>query len=139
MLTYLRALFQLPHYIYNNMEKIQFDYSTTNILIAGKKHYLLILIEQTQRLIRNMRWRAFRYLFPQDKEEKETYGFHTKRPEPYIEEMETFKLKMAEMISNVGFNNRSNDFQRKLKNNIRETTSNSDLLIAADKPSTTIA
>ena len=65
-----------------NYQVKDFSYSTKNIPLASKSKYLQTLIEKTESLIHRMRWKAFFFLQNQDTDgnDKETYGFKSKRP-----------------------------------------------------------
>ena len=67
-----------------NYQVKDFGYSTKNIPLANKSKYLQTLIEKTQSLIHRMRWKAFFFLQNHDttSNDKETYGFKSKRAPP---------------------------------------------------------
>ena len=116
------------------MDRISFDYSTKNIPSASKQFYLKCLIQKTEKLIKNMRWRAFFYLNkPTKRNKKETFGFKSTRTPPVIEEMKVFESKMTQMIQNIEFTSYMNDFQKKLMKDVKKTTNTTDLIIKADK------
>ena len=57
-----------------------------------------------------MRWRAFFYLNPETNvSKKETYGFKSSKTPPVIDEMRVFENRMADLIQNTEFDNRSNN------------------------------
>jgi hypothetical protein len=81
-----------------------------------------------------MRWRAFFYLNPKIKvSEKETYGFKSRKTPPVIDEMRVFENRMTDLIQNIEFGNRKNEFQRQLQNDIRKINNDPSLIIKADK------
>ena len=116
------------------MERTSFPYSTRNIPCASKDNYLRRLIEKTETVIRNMRWRAFFYLNPiTNVSEKETYGFKSRKTPPAIDEMRVFENRMTDLIQNIEFDNRNNEFQRQLQKDIRKINEDPNLIIKADK------
>ena len=116
------------------MDKISFNYSTKNIPCAKKKTYVTTLIGKTEKLIKNMRWRAFHYLHPKDDTEgKETYGFSSRRSPPVIEEMRLFESRMTELVGNIEFHERSNDFQKELNEDLKKVIDDDHLTVKADK------
>ena len=115
------------------MDRITFDYSTKNIPAASKKYYLKTLIEKTEKLVRNMRWKAFFYMNPKERNQKDTFGFRSKRTPPAAQEMKVFESKMTKMIQNITFSDHLNDFQQKLKKDIKSATANNKIIIKADK------
>ena len=51
-----------------------------------------------------MRWRAFFYLNPPNKQKKkETFGFKSTKTPPVIEEMKVFETKITKMIQDIEF------------------------------------
>ena len=118
------------------MERITFGYSTKNIPLARKDSYIKTLIEKTETLIKNMRWRAFFYInknaIPR---KKPTFGFKSGKTPPAIEEMRLFENKMTGLIQNIQFLEYTNDFQKELKKDLKASTSNSDIIVKADKTS----
>ena len=113
-----------------------FGLSTKNIPFSSKTSYIKRLIEKTEAVIRNMRWRAFFYLNPKnDMTEKETYDFKSKRTPPAIEEMRVFENRMTSLIQNIEFSQQTNDFQQLLKNDISGLHKEDKLIVKADKTS----
>ena len=116
------------------MEQIRFQYSAKNIPTASRSYYIKQLIEKAEQLLKNMRWRAIHYLKPKkDKVEKENYGFKTSMSPPQIDEMIVFENKMAALIKSIEFTEKTNTFQRRLKNDIKRITQDNKLIIGADK------
>lgn len=116
------------------MDRTSFNYSMKNIPCASQGNYSRRLIEKTEKLIRNMRWRAFFYLHPEaNVSTKETYGFNSSKTPPVIDEMRVFENRMTDLIQNIEFDNHSNDFQRQLKNDIKLINEETKLIIKADK------
>ena len=94
------------------------------------------LMEQTEKFIKNMRWKAFFFLNPNaKKEDKEVYGFKTWRAPPAIEELKTFEDKMRQMITDIKFKKSDNAFQTSLRNEIKTIQNDNKILTKADKTS----
>ena len=87
-----------------NYQAKDFSYSTKNIPLASKSKYLQTLIKKTESLIHRMRWKAFFFLHNHDtnSNEKETYGFTSKRPLPHVSVLDEFEDNML-MIQRVEF------------------------------------
>ena len=118
------------------MEQVNFGYSLQNIPIPERKVYLQMLINSSEKLIRSVRWKAFFYLNPKMfANEKEYFGFTSTRPAPIMPELKEFEDEMLNLIKNVEFNNNSNNFQEKLKEDIKLIKAESKVFVAADKSS----
>ena len=91
------------------MDQRNFPYSIKNIPVKSKRLYLKILIDKVELLINRMRWKAL--FFEYESENTFNYGFKTHKCPP------------TKMISNVQLRRVNNDFQNKLKNDIRSIQS----------------
>ena len=94
-------------------QKYDFNYSLKNIPLPSKKEYILALITAVEKFIKNLRWRAFFFLNPSDRPEKETYGFKTMKATPKIEELKQLEERLRTMIRDLEFRKFSNDFKIK--------------------------
>ena len=118
----------------STMDKISFNYSTKNIPCANRKTYLTTLVEKTDKLIRNMRWRAYHYLHRKEHtERKETYGFNSKHAPPVVEELKVFENRMTDLIRDIEFSNHINDFQIELRKDMKSVKDDNHLIVKADK------
>ena len=116
------------------MEKFNIDYSTKNIPLPSKNDYLQRLIEKTELFLRRMRWKAHFFLNPSTaSSSKLTYGFKSTKNPPPIDELKDFEDDMLNMIQSTKFNQVTNPFLNKLKNDTKRIENESKLLIAADK------
>ena len=70
---------------------------------------------------------------PTKQSKKETFGSKSTRTPPDIEKMKVFETKMIWVIENIEFSKYTNDFQRKLKKDIKSATENTNLTVKADK------
>ena len=108
-----------------------------NIPIPSRDEYLMQLIYSVEKFIRNLRWRAFFFLNPEKRgREKEYYGFSSIRAlqEP-IPELKLFEQRLTAMIRDVEFRSFSNDFQERIKQDVRTIRDTQELIIEADKTS----
>ena len=116
------------------MDKFNIDYSTKNILLPSKNSYLQSFIEKTEQFLRRMRWKAYFFLNPDvTSRTKETFGFHSTKNPPPIDELKGFEDDMLKMIQSIKFRKINNPFLLKLKNDIDRIENESKLLIPADK------
>jgi len=118
------------------MKQIKFDYSTKNIPLPSHKDYILHLIRQIENLCKRMRWRAFLYLHPEAKvEQKETYGFWSRKAPPQISQLLSFEKRMQNFKHKIKFRKVNCAFQQKLLKDIRNKIDCAQVIIPADKTS----
>ena len=67
------------------------------------------------------------------KTEKETYGFKTRKCPPQCEEMENFEKDLMNIVRNIMFQENTDEFQRKLKKDIKKIKYSPNVLVPADK------
>ena len=128
------------------LKRIDFGYSLKNIPLPTLTAYRRRLIENTDKVIKRMRWRTLFFLQENEcgeegsgtedehkKDGKETFGFKTRNCPPTIEELQEFEEELLQMIENVQFHQTSNDFQKQLKEYIKTVTTSNHLFISADK------
>ena len=116
------------------LEKVNFDYSLKNIPICGHKEYTKKLLHQTDKFIRNLRWRTFFYLNPKAKSnEKKTYGFNSYNNPPSIPELKQFEDGLISIVKNVQFRQVKNTFQNKIREDTKNIKKDSNLFVPADK------
>ena len=121
-----------------------------NIPIPPKNAYLKKLIEKVENVIKRMRWKAF--FFEQDGEqdgenyeeqgidqdENNKYGFKSRKCPPQIEDMEKFEDELLDMVRNIKFRRVRDDFQDKLKDDIKQINNSSKALISPIKLQTSM-
>ena len=78
-------------------------------------------------------WFEFVLLFENEFESTFKYGFKTRNCPPQHEDLMEFEDDLQKMISNVQFRRVKNDFQNRLKNDIRSIQSSKKVLFFADK------
>ena len=76
-----------------NYSKFNLNYSKKNIPIPSQKEYLLQLIRSVEKFIHNLRWRAYFFLNPNEKPQKETYGFKSIRTK-HVKELKDFETRL---------------------------------------------
>ena len=81
-----------------------------------------------------MRWRAYHYVHPRNaSNDKETYGFNSRKAPPMVEEMKAFENRMMELIRGIEFDQRTNDFQKELTKDVKRVREDIQLVVKADK------
>ena len=116
------------------MEKVSFQYSIKNIPSSSRDIYNLRLIEQTEKFLKRLRWKAFFYLNPKIKvHQHENFGFKSKRTPPCINEIKEFENELIQLMHNIEFKNVHNVFQNQLKTDLIKIRKDDNSLIKADK------
>ena len=116
------------------MEQKNLGYSLGNVPIASKASFMKKLLEKTESVIRRMRWKALFFEKPELKGPGiETYGFKSNKAPPQMEHLNAFENDVYDLVSNIEFNQRRNDFQKKLSKDVREINKSGNVLVAADK------
>ena len=113
------------------MDQRNFPYSMENIPVPSKKLYLKVLIDKVEILIKRMRRKAL--FFENESESTFKCGFKTRKCPPQHKDLMEFEDDLQKMISNVQFRTVKNNFQNRLKNDIRSTQSSKKVFVFADK------
>ena len=117
-----------------SMEKKRVNYSVKNIPVAGTKSYMKRMMEKVESLVRRMRWKALFFEKPElAGPGKETYGFRTNKAPPQMEHLNPFENDLYDLVCNIQFSPRRNDFQKQLTKDVKEITSSPNVLVPADK------
>ena len=112
------------------MNQRNFPHSMKNIHVPSKKLYLEILIDKVELLIKRMRCKA---LFLENESESTfIYGFKTRKCPPQHKDLMEFEDDLQNMISNVQFRKVKNDFQNRLKSDIRSIQLSKKVFVFAD-------
>ena len=101
------------------------------------------MIEKIESVIKRMRWKAHFYLNkdksekasekePEEKQ-KNNYGFKSRHYPSQCAELKKFEEEVISIIHKIEFRTQKNDFQTKLREDIKNIKSSTDLLIFADK------
>ena len=115
------------------METFNITYSKKNIPIPSENEYKLKLIMKTENLLKRMGWKALAYLGKLKGSDKDNYGFKTVKCPSSVEELVPFENDMMDMIKDLEFKRVKNEFQSKLRNDIRQILRSNNLFISADK------
>ena len=119
------------------MERIRLNYSMKNIPIPPRNTYLKKLIEKTESVIKRMRWKAFFYERKKDHtstpDEKNSFGFKSRKCPPRIEDLECFETDLLKMINKIEFKKKYNTFQHKLRNDTIKIKNSTKAFIPADQ------
>ena len=94
-----------------------------NILVPSRNVYLKVLINKVELRIKRMRWKALFF---------ETIMV-SKHAKAHLKDLTEFEDDLQKMISNVQFRRANNDFQNRLKNNIKSIQSSKKVFVFADK------
>ena len=98
------------------MDHIKFEHSAKNVPIHTKKTYRQSLINSFERFSRNLRFKSFYFLNPDDRpQQRELYGFKSISPAPFVPEIKPFEDDLIQLIQNVEFMPRSNQFLENMK------------------------
>ena len=102
------------------MERLCTDYSNKSIPIPSQNKYKLQLISKVEHLLKRMRWKTLQFQGKLERDNKEKYGFKSRKCPNGIDELSKFEDDLMLMIQNIEFRNVSNTFQDQLKNGISE-------------------
>ena len=114
---------------------MNFDYSMKNIRFPTNQEYTKRLIEQTESVIKRMRWKTFFYLNPdkRPRKQKETFGFKSRNTPPQVAEMIKFEDDLLHVIANIEFIDSKCHFQLQLRNNVKKMQQSDLIFVSADK------
>ena len=85
------------------MEKLKSDYSIKNIPVTTKRSYLLKLIEQTEMVIKRMRWKVIYCDMKGNSIKTETYGLKSQKTPRPINKLAAFENDLIELVENIKF------------------------------------
>ena len=93
------------------------------------------LICKTESFVKRVRWKVFHLLNSSGKNHDgfNTFGFRTMRTPPKNPLLYEFETDLYEMISRIRFRAVKNEFQNKLRKDLKEITSSEKLYVNADK------
>ena len=97
------------------MDVVNFGHSVKDIPVPSRKEYSLMMINSYEKFTTNLRWRVLNFLKPFKKQSKETYDFKSLRIPPVIPEISDFENEFKDLVTNIEFEEKPNDFQQKLK------------------------
>ena len=117
------------------MNRLHLIYSNKNIPIPNRFEYKKQFMEKTEDLIKRMRWRAFHFLNPSNKENINTFGFRTTNHPPKIPEMKQFEEEIFNIMNKIEYRKIASTFQNKLSEDIETINNCDDVIVKADKTS----
>ena len=115
------------------MERFNLNYSKKNIPIPSENEYKLLLTAKTESLIKRMRWKALQFQGKLPPSDKVMYGFRSRKCPPVVKELSNFENDMMKLIENIEFRQVDNEFQRKLRKDIRTIKQCGKVVVPADK------
>ena len=116
------------------MDQVNFGYSIKNISIPSEKDFIIELIKSVEKFTKNIKWRALHYLNPNNnRQNKETFGFNTTNPPPLVAELDELQDMLYDLVVGIKFKKYSNEFQNKLKKDIKKIATENKIFVAADK------
>jgi len=115
------------------MERFNLNYSKKNIPIPSRDEYKLLLTAKTESLFKRMRWKALQFQGKLPPSDKVTYGFRSKRCPPIVKELRKFEEDLMNIIKNIEFREVNNDFQNKMRDDIRQIKQCGKVVVPADK------
>ena len=119
------------------MERINLGYSVKNIPFTNERKYKLKLVEKIEAIIKRMRWKAIFCNTPSEERQPniETYGLKSSNCPRQVKELIPFENDLMQLAKDIKFRRTNNDFQVRLKEDIRNITNSGKTLTAADKTS----
>ena len=121
------------------MEKVNLGYSTKNIPFPSERCYKQKLIEQTEKFVKRLRWKAIFYdqkdERKNDEEVPQNFGLKSNKCPPQVRELIPFENELFQLVGGIKFRRPSNDFQTKMKNDVKNIRNSEKTLTPADKTS----
>ena len=120
------------------MEKVNLGYSIKNIPYPDERSYKAKLIEQTEALVKRMRWKAIFFNAKDKKEDEkhiENYGLKYSKSPAQVKELFHFENNLFQLVKDVKFRKTRNEFQKKLKDDAQKIRNSEKTLTPADKTS----
>ena len=126
------------------LEKVNLGYSTKNIPLADKKNYKVELVRKTEALIKRMRWKAIFFLardkneVEEDADRPETFGLPSKKCPSQVKELIQFENDLLKLVKDIEFREfqeTGNEFQARMRRDIKNMRNSGKTLTPADKTS----
>ena len=116
------------------MDQFTVGVSLKNIPNHSRKSIKTQLVRRTEDLISRMRWKLFWIRNPRQNEQKETFGFRTTNPAPYMEELNGFEKDLWKMVKHVKFKPVPRSvFKDNLKEAVKKINNSNEILVKGDK------
>ena len=117
------------------MDPVNLGHSTKDIPVPSIKVIKNMIISSSEKFFRSLDYKVFFFLNPRNKDPKENYQFNSIRNPPKMDEIQPFKDSVADLIKNIEYEEKQNDFQNKLKAEVKKIQKDENLIVAADKTS----
>ena len=112
------------------MEQRNFGYSMKNIPVAGKNAYMKRMVEKVESVLRRMRWKALFFEKPAASGPGiNTYGFKSTKAPPPMQHLNAFENDLYDLLRNIQFTTRRNEFQKQLAKDVKEIARSKDVLV----------
>lgn len=118
----------------DNMEKLLIDHSLKDIPIPSNHAYILKLTEKIEDVIARIRWKTYFFLNGESNtKEKNNYGFKSQKTPPRNKLLENFEQDLLDIINKIKFRRITDNFQKKLADEVKEIKNSKQILVRADK------
>ena len=118
------------------MDRFTLNYSTKNVPLPSRKLYLKLLTDKIEKFIKRVRWKVF-YFEKTDNDDiaqqKLNFGLKSTKCPPQHPDLKNFENDLLDLIQAISFKPVHNEFQEKLRNDIKTITSSKKAFIPADK------
>ena len=101
-----------------NMEKVNFGYSTKNILIPNEKSYKLQAILKVEDFIKKIRWEAIFFMKGGNQTDPTihktglAFSINSAKCPPQVKELVPFEEDLIKLVKNIKFRKVDSKFQR---------------------------
>ena len=82
---------------------------------------------------KRMRWKALKFLGKLGSNEKEIFGFKSRKCPPSVDELAEFESDLLMMVQNIEFRPVRNNFLSKLKDDVKVINNTKEIFVNADK------
>ena len=104
-----------------------------NIPLPSRHEYKMLLVAKTESVIRRMRWKVLAFDGKLAPSSKNTYGFRSPNDPPPSPDLMQFESDVMDMIRNIEFRPVNNEFQAKMREDIKPIKSSGKVVVASDK------
>ena len=115
------------------MDRFEMPFSRKDIPIPSRQEYISQLVESIIFFLDKCRWKEFHFKNPGYSRKKENYGFKTRQPPPFDEDLKLLEKLMLEIPSRIVFRPVRNSHQTKLKDKKNNIRASQNVIIESDK------
>ena len=94
-----------------------------------------LMVAKTEKFIRNLPWRVWHFKHATKSERSETYGFRSLNTPPADKELHAFEQDLLMLVKNIKFRRYGDEFQAKMKRDIKDIAESGEIWVKADKTS----